>query len=177
MVLFDCKEGCVTFKINDIVVHTHSGVFIIDDIITMDCGAGNQKYYSLKSYLTLDNNSSLVIYVPEAKANDLLRYLITKEEAIELVSSFNEIETEWNENIKDRKNRFFELLSSSKIMDSCRVLKSLYKRQKFLEENNKNLKIVDVDFLKKSRLKVLGELSIVLECSEDEIERKLIESI
>ena len=177
MVLFACKGGCITFKINDIVVHTHSGIFIIDDIILMDCGVGNQRYYSLKSYLSLDHNSSLVVYVPESKSEELLRYLISKDEAVDLLSFFSEIETEWDENIKDRKKRFSELLCSKNIIDSCIVLKSLYERQRILEKNNKNLKIIDIDFFKKSRLKVLGELSIVLECSEEEIEQKLLAEI
>ena len=165
------------WKIGDNVVHNNGGVFIVDEIKVMNYGFGDVNYLCLKPYYVDIVNKSLTIFVPEDKANELIRPIMTKEEALSAIEKIKNVEPIWFNEAKVRKEKFAELFETHDIDNICIVVKSLYVKQKELQENNKSLNLMDYDYLKKIKKGIEEELSIVLEKTFEEITQLIKECI
>ena len=165
------------WKIGDNVVHNNGGVFIVDEIKVMNYGFGDVKYICLKPYYVDVANKSLTIFVPENKADELIRPIMTKEEALSAIEKIKKVEPIWFTEAKVRKEKFEELFSTHEIDNICIVVKSLYLKQKELQENNKALNLMDYDYLKKIKKGIEEELSIVLNKTFEEITELIKECI
>jgi len=165
------------YKLNDIVVHSNGGVFIINEIKVMNYGFGDVNYFCLRPYFLDTQKETLVVYVPETKASVLIRPVLTKQEASALIDDIKQIEPVWYNNVKERKAKFADLMHSGEIKDLCLVLKSLYTQQKKLLLENRSLNLMDYDYLNKIKRCVEEELSIVLEVPLEQVESKITEAI
>ncbi len=149
-------------QIGDKVVHINGGVFLIEEIKIMNYGFGDTNYLILKPYYIDETNKTLVLYVPEEKKDQLIRKIMSKEEAINVIEQIKSIEPIWYQDAKTRKDKFGELIRSKNIKDICVVVKSLYIKQLELRENNKSLNLIDYDYLKKLKRGIEEELAISL---------------
>ena len=149
-------------QIGDKVVHINGGVFLIEEIKIMNYGFGDTNYLILKPYYIDETNKTLVLYVPEEKKDQLIRKIMSKEEALNVIEQIKSIEPIWYQDAKTRKDKFGELIRSKNIKDICVVVKSLYIKQLELQENNKSLNLIDYDYLKKLKRGIEEELAISL---------------
>lgn len=149
-------------QIGDKVVHINGGVFLIEEIKIMNYGFGDTNYLILKPYYIDETNKTLVLYVPEEKKDQLIRKIMSKEEALNVIEQIKSIEPIWYQDAKTRKDKFGELIRSKNIKDICVVVKSLYVKQLELQENNKSLNLIDYDYLKKLKRGIEEELAISL---------------
>ena len=166
------------YSVGDKVIHFNGGVFIISDFKVMNCGQNNIKYYCLTPYYNdTSKKNTLVVYVPEGKANELIRPLLTKDEAECLIREIKEIEPIWFNDMKERKNTFDDLVGTKKLKEIYTVFKSLYVQQEKLMGENKSLNLLDYDCLNKVKKGIVEELSISLNIPLENVEKYLIERI
>ena len=156
-------------QIGEKVVHINGGVFIVKEEKIMNYGFGDINYLILKPYYTDDSNKTLVVYVPEDKKDELIRKIMSREEALQIIENLKKIEPIWYQDLKIRKEKFGELVKSRNINDICVVVKSLYVKQLELQENNKSLNLLDYDYLNKLKKGIEEELAISLNMSINEI--------
>ena len=156
-------------QIGEKVVHINGGVFIVKEEKIMNYGFGDINYLILKPYYTDDSNKTLVVYVPEDKKDELIRKIMSREEALQIIENLKKIEPIWYQDLKIRKEKFGELVKSRNINDICVVVKSLYVKQLELQENNKSLNLLDFDYLNKLKKGIEEELAISLNMSINEI--------
>ena len=156
-------------QVGDKVIHINGGVFVCDEIKIMNYGYGDVKYIILKPYFVDSSNKTLTIFVPEDKKDGLIRSIMTKDEALEVIEKIKNIEPIWYPEAKVRKEKFAALLSSHDIDNICVVVKSLYVKQLELQGNNKALNLMDYDYLRKLKKGIEEELAISLDKPIDEI--------
>ena len=156
-------------QIGEKVVHVNGGVFIVEEEKIMNYGFGDTKYLILKPYYINESNKTLTIYVPYDKKDELIRKVMSKEEALKLIEQIKVIEPIWYQDAKTRKDKFGELIRSKDINEICKVVKSLYVKQLELQEKNKFLNLMDYDYLNKLKNGIEEELAISLNMTVNEI--------
>lgn len=156
-------------QLGDKVIHVNGGVFVVEEIKIMNYGYGDVKYICLKPYFIDTVNKTLTIYVPYDKKDELIRPIMSKQDALQVIEKIKNIQPIWYQESKVRKEKFAELLNSHDIDNICVIVKSLYTKQLELQENNKSLNLMDYDYLRKLKKGIEEELAISLNVPIDEI--------
>ena len=97
------------FKINDSVIHCREGLSTIIAINSM-----NGKDYFLVS---VKHNSGETIYVPVETAESIIRPLMDKKAADELLKYIKKIKKDFNANTKQRRDAYKKKLSSGDVKE------------------------------------------------------------
>ena len=151
------------FKINDSVIHCREGLSTIVSMNNM-----NGKDYFLVS---VNRSSGETIYVPVETANNIIRPLMNKKEADELLKYIKKIEKEFNSNTKQRRDAYKKMLSSGKVEEIAYLYRQLYFYEQIGGENNTEIKLgpVDIDMLSYAENMLMDELSITYGVARGEV--------
>ena len=106
------------FKINDTVVHYRDGIAIITGTTLM---AGNEYFV-----LNVKRVGNVSVYVPVSKADNIIRDVLSIEQADELLRYAKEIPESFIGNTKQRRDDFKRRLASGDIKDVIYLCKLLY---------------------------------------------------
>ena len=150
----------VFFK-GDRVIHCRDGLaIVVDDTII----AGNE-YFVVKTVRGGGEN----IYVPIDRAAAIIRPLMAQKEADELINSIKNIQPEYNNNTKQRRDSLKRRLMSGSVNDIAFLFKQLYL---YKTANDPGIKYgpVDLDMLQYAADNLLDELAISYDVPRDEIE-------
>ena len=151
------------FKINDSVIHCREGLSTIISINNM-----NGRDYFLVS---VNRNSGETIYVPVETAENIIRPLMDKKEADELLKYIKKIKKEFNSNTKQRRDAYKKMLSSGSVKEIAYLYRQLYFYEQIGGENNTEIKLgpVDIDMLSYAENMLMDELSITYGVSRNEV--------
>ena len=149
------------FKINDSVIHCREGLSTIVAMNSM-----NGKDYFLVS---VNRNSGETIYVPVDTASSIIRPLMNKKDADELLLYIKKIKKEFNPNTKQRRDGLKRRLGSGEVKDIAFLFKQLY-LYKTLKDGSVKFGPVDLDMLEYASNNLLDELSISYNKPRDQIE-------
>ena len=151
------------FKISDSVIHCREGLSTIVGIRDM-----NGKDYFLVS---VEHNSGETIYVPVDTATSIIRPLMSKSEAEDLLRYIKDINKEFNTNTKQRRDVYKRKLSSGDVKEIAYLYRQLYFYNQIGGENNGEIKLgpVDIDMLSFAENMLLDELSLTYSIPRDEI--------
>ena len=94
------------FAVNDIVMYKQSGICKILDICEKKFGKETRQYY----VLCPQDDPNTTIYCPIDAPSDKMRYLLTKDEVLQLIEEMPDEETAWIENDRLRKEKQAEIL-------------------------------------------------------------------
>lgn len=159
------------FDINQIVVKKDTGVYLIVGKENIDLGLGLQEYLVLKPYFRTNKGST---YLPSDKADEFLRYLISKEEAEDVIKSIPSLERFWINDPKQRKNEFDRLAKTGDLKNYCLVIKSIYLQAEDLRQNRKMLSTNDRNIYDKLKNAINEEMSLVLDMKLEDVEPHII---
>lgn len=141
------------FQKGQLVVHCRDGLARVNDTTIM-----GDKQYFIVHLLKGDSDN---IYVPYDRASSIIRNLMTKEEANEVIQYMKTVELEYNSNTKQRRDSLKRRLVSGNINDVAFLFKQLY----FYKAKNENGTIkfgpVDLDMLNFANDNLLDEFAIV----------------
>ena len=151
------------FKINDSVIHCREGLSTIVSINNM-----NGRDYFLVS---VDRNSGETIYVPVETAESIIRPLMDKKEADELLKYIKKIKKEFNANTKQRRDAYKKMLSSGNVKEIAYLYRQLFFYEQIGGENNTEIKLgpVDIDMLSYAENMLMDELSITYGVARNEV--------
>lgn len=151
------------FKINDSVIHCREGLSTIVAINNM-----NGKDYFLVS---VNRNSGETIYVPVDTANNIIRPLMNKKDADDLLLFIKKIKKDFNSNTKQRRDAYKKKLSSGDVKEIAYLYRQLYFYEKIGGENNTEIKLgpVDIDMLEYAQNMLMDELAITYSVKRDEV--------
>ena len=152
------------FKINDSVIHCREGLSTIVSINNM-----NGRDYFLVS---VDRNSGETIYVPVETAESIIRPLMDKKEADELLKYIKKIKKEFNANTKQRRDAYKKMLSSGNVKEIAYLYRQLFFYEQIGGENNTEIKLgpVDIDMLSYAENMLMDELSITYGVARNEVQ-------
>ena len=151
------------FKINDSVIHCREGLSTIVSTSNM-----NGKDYFLVS---VNRNSGETIYVPVDTASSIIRPLMNKKEADELLLYIKKIKKEFNTNTKQRRDAYKKMLSSGNVKEIAYLYRQLYFYEKIGGENNTEIKLgpVDIDMLSYAQNMLMDEFALSYNVKREEV--------
>lgn len=98
------------FQVNDVVIYGHHGVCEITNVGTLKMPMADQEklYYTLRPVYHKESS----VYAPVENRKIVMRSVITKEEAENLIQNIPRIETVWIVNEKAREVQFKEAMQT-----------------------------------------------------------------
>ena len=158
------------FQINDVVVHYRDGISTITGTINM----GGSEYFTVIAKRVGD----VSIYVPVLTAANVIRKVMTEDEAIKLLEYMNGLPEVYNANTKQRRDEFKRRLSSGIIEDVAYLAKIylLFLTKSFTIENVKYGQM-DLDMLKDAYNRLFDELSVSLSLDRKDVDSYVIEKL
>lgn len=162
------------YEVNDIVSHPTSGVCLVKAIGKLDSPysiMGDTVFMHLKPLY--DEGS--VLYIPIDKADDMLRSVMTRDEADQLLSQLNSMSHIDIGEEKQREQLYKEILMNGNYLEIARLIKTLLKRRDDRKASGKDMTIVDSKYLKIAENLLCGEIAVPLEMSRQQAEAYIIE--
>lgn len=163
------------YKVGDFVVKIGEGVCRIVAIEPLDI-AGMSKD-ELYFHLVPEENKTVKLFLPEQKADECLRNVITKKEALDLIQSIKKIEPANIIIEKQRDKVYRQALLSSNPQKLVSIIKSIYLRNKERLSQGKNSAVIDERFFKMAEERLYGELAFALEKNKNEIKDYIKKSV
>jgi CarD family transcriptional regulator len=154
------------YKQNDYVIYKRS-VCKINKITKNNFS--NKDYYSL---VPLDD-PTLTINIPVDKENTLLRKVMTKEEAENLISYIPNIEIIKTDD-RTLETEYKKLMSSGKMEDLISIIKTTYLRNDARKNAGKKTTDRDNNYFNKAEKYLYNELAISLNMTYDEVKEYII---
>lgn len=155
------------FEVGDYVVYGNNGVCVVDEITHMEMkGVDNHKlYYRLQP---VDNRGSK-IFTPVDNTKVVIRRMITKKEAEELIDALPAMEPVWVPNDKQREEIYKEVVRSCDPSQWFRIILTLYNRKQERIAQGRKITSMDERYFKQVENCLYSELSLALDCNRDEV--------
>lgn len=151
------------FKIGDQVIHCRDGLAKISSITEID---GREFFL-----VVCQRQGNETIYVPLDKADIIIRHLMNKEQADEIIDFMNTVTLEFNKNTKQRRDLFKKKLSSGDVHE----LAYLFRQYQLCRAHPDEVKLgpVDVDMLSYATNNLLDEFAITYDIPRNKIEEHI----
>ena len=157
------------FKVGDYIVHGRNGVCKVVDITHLDMSGvdKDQLYYALVPMKSEDSK----IFYPVDSDKVVMRSVVTKDQAKDLVSEIKDIEPMRIENDRQREAKYKEALVSCDCKQLICISKPMYARNKERIAKGKRITYVDDRYLKEAKQNLNDEFSIALGIEPREVEK------
>ncbi|MBO5158190.1 MAG: CarD family transcriptional regulator [Lachnospiraceae bacterium] len=148
------------FQVNDVVIYGHHGVCEITNVGTLKMPMADQEklYYTLRPVYHKESS----VYAPVENRKIVMRSVITKEEAENLIQNIPRIETVWIVNEKAREVQFKEAMQTCDCEELVKIIKTLYLRKQQRLESGKKVTVVDEKYFRQAEDKLYEELAYAL---------------
>ncbi len=163
------------FSIGDYMVYGINGVCRVQDICASPFDKKDTRTFYLLKPLGASEGS--VIYTPTDNAQVLMRPLMTKEQAAELIERMPGLEPLEVPMEKMRRDLYRQAMQSCDPEQYVRLIKTVYRRRMDMIQQHKRLSETDSDFERNAKLSLYHELSVVLEVKFAEVEQYLIDRL
>ena len=156
------------FQVDDYVVYGGNGVCRVVDVGTVEIsGVSKDKlFYTLEPVYS----KSSVVYTPVDNQKVVIRRIISKNEANELIDDIPNIETIQAETDKRREEIFKESLRKHDCRCWIQIIKTLYLRNEVRLAQGKKITGTDERYLHTAEEGLYSELAIPLEIPKDKVE-------
>jgi CarD family transcriptional regulator len=163
------------FQVNDYVIHGKYCVCKIVDICTppFETSDNNSKYYVLKT-VGVNGNT---IYTPVENDRVVMRHIMTKEEAMELIHKVPILDTIEVENEKNRETHYRNMMSKGDSVELIKLIKTIVLRKEMCLTNGKKFSATDDKYLRLAEESLYGELSCTFGLSTDEVKEYFIQEV
>ncbi len=155
------------FNIDDYVIYGGNGVCKVIDIGIPDIRSfdSDKEYYTLEP--VYENGK---IFAPVDNNKVVMRKVITKEEADNLINSIPTVEVNWVEDMKDRDSQFKDIIRNYDCRGFIKIIKTIIERKKKCTSDGKKLSVSDANYLKRAQEYLCGELAIALNIPKDMVD-------
>lgn len=149
------------FEKGEYIVYGMTGVCLVKDIkeMNMDGNSSSDKLYYVLEPTAVSGNR---IITPVEGNKNVMRRIMTSEEAYSLIDGIKEISQLWITDDKQREMIYKEALKTCDCREWVGIIKTLYLRKKDRMNRGKRLTEVDERYMKKAKENLYGELSIPL---------------
>lgn len=156
------------YKIGEFVVYGRTGICEVAEITTMkmDGVPKDRLYYILMPC----KNKGGKIFTPVDNDKVVIRPVITREEARELLEQIPEIQELWIPNEKMREAKYKECMRTCECEDLIKIIKTLYIRKLDRQAQGKKITTTDERYLKMAEGSLYSELSLALGVPEEDME-------
>ncbi|MBQ5950522.1 MAG: CarD family transcriptional regulator [Lachnospiraceae bacterium] len=135
-----------------------------------------RQYYTLKPFYRKNS----MLYVPVEIAEDHLRPVLSREEALALIDRFADTEEVDVADERRREQDYRDILYRKGCIsceDLVRITKTIYQRRQDRADSGKRLTEVDQKYFRLAQEKLLEELSVALHLSIEETDKYIYERL
>ena len=157
------------FAKGDRIVYSFYGICLVAGIVEKVVNGENRKYYELRPLA----DSKSIIYTPIDSKKVLLRSIVSKEEAQDILDSMDEMEIVWPENVWKRNQEFKLITQNADLRLNVNLYKVLLLRQLQLKEAGKKMIVQDIKILDTVGTLVCAEIEEALGLETKEIESQV----
>ena len=157
------------FNIGDVIIYSSHGLCQIDDICEKTYGDSTGTYYVLHPL----DNARLIINIPIDSEKIVMQNVLTKEEAEEILHSFQQPGIEWIENARERTKKYKSLVNTGNRTVIAQVAVTLMEKKREADEDEKKLDGDDRILLANIENMMYKELAVSLDTSYEEISKKV----
>lgn len=163
------------FQIGQFIVYGGSGVCKVVDIGQVDISgmAKDRTYYTLEPCYTKGSR----ILTPTDNKKTVMRSLLTKQEADDLIDHVSEIETLWVADERKREAEYKSVIATCDCYELIRVIKTIYMRREKRIAAGKKVTVSDEKYFKLAEDNLYNELAIVYDMSREEAKEYMIRRI
>lgn len=161
------------YKIGEKVIYGQTGVCLITDICEKEFIRKEKKQYYVLQPVASANN---VIYAPVDNPKVFMRYLITSEQADELIASIPQI-VENIENDAADLSEYREEMQNYTLEALVGLTAKIYAKKKEVTRLKKRLNNIDEKYMKLGECLLFGELAEVLGIPFEEVQKYIAERI
>lgn len=156
------------FKIGDYVIYGMNGVCIMNDIGPLDFQESKNErlYYTL----TPINAKGRKLFTPVDNDKVIIRPLISRKEAKELVDDFANTEISWHHDPRKREENYKLALKSCDCRKLIKIIKILYFSKESRLAEGKKVIASDEKYIQLVEDSLYGELAIALGINREEVE-------
>ncbi|MCR5107356.1 MAG: CarD family transcriptional regulator [Lachnospiraceae bacterium] len=131
----------------------------------MAVGNKKQEYYTLRPVYQRDS----LVYVPVDNEKIIMRPVISRDEAMDLVNKIPGIKAAWIEKDSEREQEYKKAISSCDPEKLIMIIKTLYKRRQARIEDGKKVTVVDERYFKMAEKQLHEELAYALGMTKEEV--------
>ncbi len=162
------------FRVNDYVVYGSTGVCQIKEIKKDEISNDETEYYILRPVY---NDKNMTIKIPVNNPNVAMRAILTKDEALSLITTMPKTETIWIDDNRERSKYFNAILRTRKSEEWAKILKTLYIEKDARSVMGKTLTKTDEDIMNIAEKHLNEEFAMALNISPDEVIAYILEHI
>ncbi len=159
------------FEVEDYIIYGNNGVCKVMDVGCLDIGSIDKRkiFYTLQPTYTQG-----ILYTPVDNNKVVMRNLISKEEAWELINDISNIEIILAENDKQAEARYKESMKKCDCREWLIIIKTLYIKKQERLSQGKKITSTDERYLNIAEEQLYGELSVLLDISKEEMEELIM---
>ena len=135
--------------------------------------SGDKEYYTLSKVYSRGG----VLYVPADSEKVVMRPVISREEAEELIGHIKEIDMLQIDNEKRKEEIFKQAFKTCDSREWVKVIKTLYERKKIRLSKGKKVTASDERYLRTAEDNLYGELAISLNIDKNDVEQYIMDKI
>lgn len=157
------------FQKGDFVTYGCKGVCEIKDVTTlkMDGVPKDKLYYEMQ--LLLDAGSKIFTPVEHEGSKNVMRSVLTPEEAKELLEELPQLEEPWIKEDRAREEMYRYAINHSDAKAMLAMIRSLYGRRKDRVAQGRKLAVMDSKYLRIAEDNLFSELSLSLQVAQERI--------
>ena len=155
------------FEKGDFIVYGNNGVCEVRDITTINMKDAPKD--RLSYILSPRHHKDSKIFTPVDNEKAVMRAVLTKEEADELINGIPNIEELWVSNDKLREEKYKETMRSCECKDWIKIIKTLYLRKQERIAQGKKTTAMDEKYLRMAEENLYSELSLVLDIPKEDM--------
>ena len=163
------------FKIGQYIVYGSTGVCKVVDIgnVEMPGISKDRTYYTLEPCYVKGSR----IITPTDNNKTIMRPLLTKKEADELIDHVSDIEALWISDERKREETYRSVIAKCDCYELVRVIKTIYLREQKRAAVGRKMTISDEKYYKLAEDNLYNELAVVYNMTKDEAKAYMIERI
>ncbi len=163
------------YDVNDVVVYGNQGVCEVVNVgtLSMSMVDKKKKYYTLRPFYHKD----AAVYVPVDNVTAVMRPVITKKEAEQLIKKIPEIDYAWITNEQEREDQYKSALRTCDCEELVKMIKALFRRKKSRIDAGKKVTVVDERYFKQAETQLYEELAYALGMDKSEVSEYITKSI
>lgn len=155
------------FEAGDFVVYGNKGVCQIIKVGPVDIpGVSKEKLYYTMTQVYLKGST---IFTPVDSDKIVMRKILTKKEADELINNMQSMELDWSKDDKEREKEYTEALRTGDSRTLFKMIIALYRRKEKRMADGKKATSTDERFFRAAEDILYGELAIPLGISKEEV--------
>lgn len=148
-------------EVGETIIHKSHGLCVVKEKLQI---AGQDYYRLVPSF-----DSSMSIFVPFSKENEILRAVLTRKEADELIDYMRTIDDKIIDDTKERRDSFHRLLLSGDLKDIAYMCRKLYLLKQYKDESNAKFCLTDSTMFEKVHNMLFDELAVAYNVNRDSI--------